>query len=50
MIQALNPQVQQIREKFKDNKELQNQLVALLYDEAKVIMHALICDSLINFM
>lgn len=35
MIQALNPQVQQIREKFKDNKELQNQLVALLYDEAK---------------
>lgn len=38
MIQALNPQVQQIREKFKDNKELQNQLVALLYDEAKVAM------------
>lgn len=38
MIQALNPQVQQIREKFKDNKELQNQLVALLYDEAKVVM------------
>lgn len=50
MIQALNPQVQQIREKFKDNKELQNQLVALLYDEAKVIMYALISDSWIIYL
>jgi membrane protein insertase Oxa1/YidC/SpoIIIJ len=34
--QALNPKVQEIREKFPDNKEMQNQLVALLYQETKV--------------
>ena len=36
MMQALNPKVQEIRERFPDNKDMQNQLVALLYQEAKV--------------
>lgn len=33
---ALNPKVQEIREKYADNKELQAQMTALLYQEAKV--------------
>lgn len=36
MVQALNPKVQEIREKYADNRELQAQMTALLYQEAKV--------------
>ena len=34
--QALTPKVKEIKDRYPDNKELQNQLVALLYSEAKV--------------
>eukprot|EP01039_Chlorochromonas_danica_P004013 gene4011-4388_t len=34
--QALNPMIKEIKEKFPDNKEIQNQLVAMLYQESKV--------------
>jgi YidC/Oxa1 family membrane protein insertase len=34
--QALTPKVQEIKEKYGNNKELQNQLTALLYQESKV--------------
>jgi YidC/Oxa1 family membrane protein insertase len=33
---ALNPKIQEIKQKWPDNKELQNQMVALLYQETKV--------------
>lgn len=36
MTQALNPKVQEIKEKYADNKDLQNQMTALLYQETKV--------------
>ena len=36
MTQALNPKVAEIKEKYADNKDLQNQMVALLYQETKV--------------
>jgi hypothetical protein len=36
MVTLLNPKIQEIREKFPDNKELQAQLTALVYQEAKV--------------
>lgn len=35
MLQALNPKVNEIRERFPEDKNMQNQLVALLYEEAK---------------
>ena len=38
MTQALNPKVAEIKEKYADNKDLQNQMVALLYQETKVII------------
>lgn len=38
MTQALNPKVAEIKEKYADNKDLQNQMVALLYQETKVIL------------
>jgi membrane protein insertase Oxa1/YidC/SpoIIIJ len=44
MTQALNPKVQEIKEKYADNKDLQNQMTALLYQETKVT--ALHCTSL----
>ena len=34
--QALTPKIKEIKDRYPDNKELQNQLVALLYSEAKV--------------
>ena len=37
MTQALNPKVAEIKEKYADNKDLQNQMVALLYQETKVM-------------
>jgi membrane protein insertase Oxa1/YidC/SpoIIIJ len=37
MTQALNPKVQEIKEKYAGNKDLQNQMTALLYQETKVI-------------
>ena len=33
---ALNPKLQEIREKYPDNKELQGQMTALLYQETEV--------------
>jgi membrane protein insertase Oxa1/YidC/SpoIIIJ len=39
MTQALNPKVNEIKEKYADNKDLQNQMVALLYQETKVSYH-----------
>lgn len=42
MVTALNPKVQEIREKYPDNKELQAQMTALLYQEAKVIYQSII--------
>lgn len=39
MTQALNPKVQEIKEKYADNKDLQNQMTALLYQETKVPLH-----------
>ena len=36
MTQALNPKVQEIKEKYAGNKDLQNQMTALLYQETKV--------------
>ena len=44
MTQALNPKVQEIKEKYADNKDLQNQMTALLYQETKVT--ALHCTAL----
>ena len=44
MTQALNPKVQEIKEKYADNKDLQNQMTALLYQETKVT--ALYCTAL----
>lgn len=37
--QALNPKVQEIREKYANNKDLQNQMTALLYQETKANLH-----------
>ncbi len=34
--QALTPKLNEIRQKYADNKDLQNQMVALLYQETKV--------------
>jgi len=34
--QSLAPKIQEIKEKYPDNKELQNQLVAMLYQETQV--------------
>ena len=34
--QALSPKIQEIREKYANNKDLQNQMTALLYEETKV--------------
>lgn len=34
--QALTPKLQEIREKYANNKDLQNQMTALLYQETKV--------------
>eukprot|EP00596_Hydrurales_sp_CCMP1899_P009004 CAMPEP_0119041616 /NCGR_PEP_ID=MMETSP1177-20130426/12673_1 /TAXON_ID=2985 /ORGANISM="Ochromonas sp, Strain CCMP1899" /LENGTH=364 /DNA_ID=CAMNT_0007007807 /DNA_START=163 /DNA_END=1257 /DNA_ORIENTATION=- len=36
MTKALNPKVAEIKEKYADNKDLQNQMTALLYQETKV--------------
>lgn len=47
MTQALNPKVQEIKEKYADNKDLQNQMTALLYQETKVT--ALYCTALRTF-
>jgi YidC/Oxa1 family membrane protein insertase len=33
---ALNPRLAEIREKYGDNKDMQNQMTALLYQETKV--------------
>ena len=33
---ALNPKIKEIQAKYGDNKDLQNQMVALLYQETKV--------------
>lgn len=35
--QALSPKLKEIREKYADNKEMQNQMTALLYQETQVI-------------
>ena len=34
--QALNPKIQEIRGKYANNKDLQNQMTALLYEQTKV--------------
>jgi YidC/Oxa1 family membrane protein insertase len=34
---ALTPKVQEIKEKYADNQDLQNQMTALLYQETKVM-------------
>lgn len=34
--QALNPIVQEIKGKYAENKDMQNKMVALLYQETKV--------------
>jgi len=36
MTQSLTPKVQEIKEKYADNQDLQNQMTALLYEETKV--------------
>lgn len=38
MTKSLTPKVQEIKEKYPDNKDLQNQMTALLYQEAKVTL------------
>ena len=38
LTQSLNPLVKEIKAKYPDNKELQNQMVALLYERTKVRM------------
>jgi len=48
MVQALNPKVQEIREKYADNRELQAQMTALLYQEAKTNPFAGCLPSLIQ--
>jgi YidC/Oxa1 family membrane protein insertase len=37
MTQALSPKMKEIREKYPDDKQLQNQMIALLYQETQVI-------------
>lgn len=49
MTKALNPKVAEIKEKYADNKDLQNQMTALLYQETKVIFWLMIM-MLIIFM